>query len=85
MSQCHEAIGSVSLKRENFPEAEASLRKALDMSPNPTPFTMYNLATALSKQGKKEEASEMADRCTAAGGAMSGVGTDLCADLKNTL
>lgn len=85
MSQCHEAIGSVSLKRENYAEAEASLKKALDMSPNPTPFTMYNLATALSKQGKKEEASEMADRCTAGGGAMSGVGTDLCAELKNTL
>ena len=85
MSQCHEAIGTVSLKREDYPEAEASLRKALEMSPNPTPFTMYSLATALSKQGKKEEASEMADRCTAGGGAMSGVGTDLCAELKNTL
>ena len=82
MSQCHEAIGSVNLKREDFPEAEASLRKALEMSPNPTPFTMYSLATALSKQGKNEEASEMADRCSAGGGAMSGVGTDLCAELK---
>lgn len=85
MSQCHEALGTVNLKREDYPEAEASLRKALEMSPNPTPFTMYSLATALSKQGKKEEASEMADRCTAGGGAMSGVGTDLCAELKKTL
>ncbi len=85
MSQCHEAIGSVHLKRENFAEAETSLRKALEMSPSPTPFTMYNLATVLSKLGKNEEASEMADRCTAAGGAMSGDGTDLCAGLKKTL
>ena len=84
MSQCHEAIGSVSLKRENFEEAEASLRRAVELSPNPTPFTMYNLATALSKQGKKDEAVEMADKCTAAGGAMSADGTDLCAALKTT-
>ena len=85
MSQCHEAIGGVNLKRENYAEAETSLRKALEMSPNPTTFTMFNLATALSKQGKKQEAAEMADRCTAGGGAMSGIGTDLCAELKNTL
>lgn len=85
MSQCHEAVGAVELKRENFSEAEASLRKALEMSPSPTPFTMFNLATALSKQGKNAEAAEFADRCTAAGGAMSGAGTDLCAELKKGL
>lgn len=85
MSQCHEAVGAVELKRENFSEAEASLRKALEMAPAPVPFTMYNLATALSKQGKNEEAAELADRCTAGGGVMTGAGTDLCAELKKGL
>lgn len=85
MSQCHEAIGAVHLKRQNFPEAETSLRKALEMAPTPVPFTMYNLATALSKQGKNDEASELADRCTAGGGVPTSTGADLCADLKNSL
>jgi hypothetical protein len=60
------------------------MRKALEMSPNPTPFTLYQLATALSKQGKNEEAAEMADRCSAGGGVESG-GSDFCAQLKRSL
>ena len=85
MSQCHEAIGSVMIKRQDYPAAEVSMRKALEMSPSPMPFTMYQLATALSKQGKNEEAAEMADRCTAGGGMQSGDGLELCAQLKNSL
>jgi tetratricopeptide (TPR) repeat protein len=84
MSQCHEAIGSVMIKRQDYPAAEVSMRKALEMSPNPTPFTLYQLATALSKQGKNEEAAEMADRCSAGGGVESG-GSDFCAQLKRSL
>ena len=82
MSQCHEAIGSVMLKREDYPAAEASMRKALEMSPSPQPFTMYQLALALEKQAKKEEAAELADRCTASGG-FPNADSNLCADIKN--
>ena len=83
MSQCHEAIGSVMLKRQDYTAAEASMRKALEMSPSPQPFTMYQLAQALEKQGKNEEAAELADRCTAAGGFPPNSPQNLCADLKN--
>ena len=81
MSQCHEAVGTASLKREDFAAAVTALEKALDMAPNPVPFTMYNLATALKGLGKTEEAGAMADRCIAAGGVPSG-GQELCAALK---
>ncbi len=68
MSQCHEAVGSVMTKREDYLATEESARRALDMAPDPQPDTMFLLATALSKQGKNEEAAVWADRCTAAGG-----------------
>lgn len=85
MSQCHEAIGSVHLKRENFPAAEQSLRRALALSTQQVPFTLYGLARALSKQGKNAEAAEAADRCSALGGLQGGDGADLCARLKSRL
>lgn len=79
MSQCHEALGLVLSKREDYPGAEAALRKAMDMAQEPVPDTLYNLALALDKQGKKEEAANLARRCTAAGGFRDGSGADLCA------
>ena len=85
MSQCHEALGSVAMKREDFTGAEGSFRQSLEMSANPVPFTVYNLAVALSKQGKNEEASQEADRCSAMGGFLDGAGSDLCAQLKQGL
>ena len=85
MSQCHEALGSVAMKREDFTAAEGSFRKALEMSADPVPFTVYNLAMALSKQGKNEEAAQEADRCSALGGFQGGAGNDLCAELKQGL
>ncbi len=85
MSQCHEAIGSVMIKRQDYPAAEASMRRALEMSPDPAPYTMYQLATALSRQGKNEEAGELADRCTAGGGFPTSGASDMCAQLKRSL
>ena len=85
MSQCHEAIGSVMIKRENYPEAEASMRKALEMSPSPAPYTRWQLATALSKQGKNEEAVEQLDQCTVDGGFPTSGASDLCAQMKRNL
>ena len=85
MSQCHEAIGEVNLIRENYEQAETSLRRALDMTPSPIPYTMYSLGIALSKQGKKDEAGALFDRCSAAGGVQGGDGSDLCATLKSEL
>ncbi len=82
MSQCHEALGSVALKREDFAGAEGSLRKALELSSSPFPYTIYSLALALSKQGKHEEAAAEAERCTAMGGFQGGDGSDLCAGFE---
>ncbi len=82
MSQCHDALGGVALKREDFAAAEASLRKALELAAEPVPFTMYNLATALSKQDKRDEALAMADNCIAVGGVQLGDGSELCANFK---
>lgn len=84
MSQCHEAIGGVMIKREDYQAAEESMQKALDMAPDPQPYTMYQLATALSKLGKNEEAAALADRCTAGGG-FPDAANDLCAQLKGGL
>ena len=85
MSQCHEALGGVHLMRANFPAAEQSLRRALDMATGPAPITLYGLAQALAKQGKNEEAAQLADRCTGLGGLRGGDGLDLCAKLKSGL
>ncbi|MDE0108718.1 MAG: hypothetical protein OXJ37_10600 [Bryobacterales bacterium] len=85
MSQCHEALGSVALKREDFAASEASFRQALELSAEPLPFTLYNLATALSKQGKNEEAAAEAQRCSEIGGFRDGAGNDLCAELRQGL
>ena len=85
MSQCHEALGGVALKREDFTASEASFRKSLELSAQPLPFTLYNLALVLSKQGKNEEAAAEAQRCSDLGGFVGGTGTDLCAELKQGL
>ncbi len=85
MSQGHEAIGGVYLKRQDFPAAEDSLRRALALATQPVPFTLYGLAQALAKQNKKEEAAEFADRCIATGGLQGSDGSDLCAKLKSGL
>ncbi len=82
MSQCHESIGLVAVKREDFPAAEESLRKSLDLSTEPLPSTLYNLGIALQRQGKKDEAINIADRCMAAGGYKLPNGADLCSKLK---
>ena len=82
MSQCHEAIGAVMLKRGDFPAAEAALRKSLEMSPQPMAFTYYQLAQALEKQGRNDDAAEMADSCVAAGGFPTAGASDLCSQLK---
>ncbi len=80
MSQCHEALGQVHMKREDFAAAEESLRKALEMAPSPVPFTYYNIARVLSELGKTEEAAAMAAKCTEGGGVQSG-GKDICAEI----
>ena len=85
MSQCHEALGGVFAKREQYDQAEASLRKAVEMAHQPVPFTLFSLADVLSKQGKKEEAAAFADQCVAGGGVQAADGTDLCARLKAQL
>ncbi len=77
MSQCHEALGNTEAKRGNHAQAEGSLRKALEMAPQPAAFTYFSLAKVLKEQNKEEEAKEMAQQCLAAGGMPAG-GSDLC-------
>ena len=81
MAQCHESLGLVAVKREDFPAAEESLRKSLDLSSEPVPSTLYNLGFALQRQGKNDEAANIADRCVAAGG-YPNASADLCGKLK---
>ncbi len=85
MSQCHEALGGVFAKRDLLDQAVASYRKSVEMSSQPVAFTLFNLASVLSKQGKKEEAAAFADQCVAAGGVQGTTGVDLCAQLKTDL
>lgn len=82
MSQCHESLGLVALKRKDFAAAEESLRKSMDLSAEPPPATLYNLGLALQKQSKNDEAGNIIDRCIIAGGYKLGDGTDLCSNLK---
>lgn len=82
MSQCHESLGLVALKRKDFTEAESSLRKAIGLSSEPLPATLYNLGLALQKQNKNDEAGNVIDRCIISGGYKLGDGTDLCSNLK---
>ena len=85
MGQCHEALGVVGLQREEFQAAEASLRKAIDMSSEPIAFTMYSLSMALSKQDKNDEALSYANQCIEAGGVIMGDGSELCATVRDGL
>lgn len=85
MSQCHEALGGVHAKRKQYPEAESSYRKALEMTDSPIPFTLYQMATVLSEQGKNDEAKAFARQCVAGGGVRSADGNDLCTYLISKL
>ncbi len=82
MSQCHESLGLVAVKRKDYAAAETSLRKSVGLATEPTPSTLYSLGLALIELGKKDEAANIADSCMSAGGYKLIDGTDLCSKLK---
>ena len=67
MSQANEALGMVSLKRENHDEAIDYLMKALNLAGQQSGQTFYFLADAYQKSGKKDEAMNAIDKAAAAG------------------
>ena len=82
MSQVHDSLGLVALKRKDYQAAEKSLRQSLQVASQQGASTFYHLASALQEQGKNDEALAMADKSIAAGGVMSGSGQDLAKVLK---
>jgi len=86
MSQAHDSLGLVALKRKDYPAAEKSLRQSLQVASQQSASTFYHLASALKEQGKNDEALAMADKSIAAGGVMTtGSGQDLAKALKAQL
>jgi tetratricopeptide (TPR) repeat protein len=56
-------IGTIQYKREQYPDAEATLRKAIDADPaNPDAVVILRLALALDQQQKYPEALQQAKR-----------------------
>ncbi len=85
MSQSHDSLGLVALKRKDYQAAEKSLRQSLQVASRQSASTFYHLASALQEQGKNDEALTMADKSIAAGGVMAGGGQDLAKVLKAQL
>lgn len=85
MSQAHDSLGLVALKRKDYQAAEKSLRQSLQVASKQSASTFYHLASALNKQGKNDEALTMADKSIAAGGVMADGGQDLAKVLKAQL
>ena len=82
MSQAHDSLGLVAMRRKDFSAAETSLRKSLEVAAEQGASTFYHLGTTLKEQGRLDEALEMADKSTAAGGVMTGGDQDLAKVLK---
>lgn len=59
-------IGKVQYKRQQYPDAEATLRKALDLQgSNPDPVVLLSLALSLDMQKKYSEALQQVNRAVA--------------------
>jgi tetratricopeptide (TPR) repeat protein len=85
MSQAHESLGMVSLLRKDYPGAEGSLRKALEMAVEQQPQSFYQLANALKEQGKYDEALTTVDQAIAKGGVPTSGGGDAAQNLKKQI
>ena len=85
MSQVHDSLGLVALKRKDYEAAEKSLRQSLRVASTQGASTFYHLGAVLKELGKNDEALEMADKSIVAGGVMSGSGQDLAKVLKAQL
>ena len=82
MSQAHDSLGLVALKRRDYAAAEKSFRQSLQVASKQGASTFFHLGEALKQQGQNDEALEMADKAIAAGGVMTSSGQDLAKVLK---
>lgn len=81
MSQVHDSLGLIALKRDDYDAAEDSFRKSLEVASQQGASTFYHLASTLRQKGELDEALGMADKAIAAGGVQAG-GRDLAKVLK---
>ena len=82
MSQLHESMGIVASKREDFPAAETSYRKSLQVADRQTGTMFYRLAESLKEQEKYEEALNLLDQSIARGGHKMAGGRDAASIMK---
>jgi hypothetical protein len=77
----------VSLIREDFPQAEAELKRSTDLASAPDPVIFYRLGLSYSFQKKYDEAIEALDRASGVGGVTvttaDGRTRDLVAEAKD--
>jgi tetratricopeptide (TPR) repeat protein len=84
MSQTNEALGLIAVARKNFPAAEQAFKQAVEVAPQPEPFTLYRLASVYETEQKYDDAIAVLDKAIAAGGVKVG-GRDLAAELKTRI
>ena len=62
MAQLHESMGIIASKRQDYPKAEESYRKMLQVADKQTGTMFFRLAEALKQQENYEEAMNMLDQ-----------------------
>ncbi len=82
MSQLHESMGIIASKRQDFPAAEDSYRKMLQVAEKQTGTMFFRLAEALKQQEKYDEALNLLDQSIARGGHKMAGGRDAAAIMK---
>ncbi len=82
MSQLHESMGIIASKRQDYPTAEDSYRKMLQVADKQTGTMFFRLAEALKQQEKYEEALNLLDQSIARGGHKMTGGRDAAAIMK---
>ena len=82
MSQLHESMGIIASKRQDYPTAEDSYRKMLQVADKQTGTMFFRLAEALKQQEKYDEALNMLDQSIARGGQKMAGGRDAAEIMK---
>jgi tetratricopeptide (TPR) repeat protein len=85
MASAHESLGLVAMKRKDFPAAEDSLRKSLEISAEQTAAGFFYLAQSLKEQGKNDDAIAALDQAIARGDFQLGDGRPAAATMKAEL
>jgi tetratricopeptide (TPR) repeat protein len=85
MAQLHESMGIIASKRQDYPKAEESYRKMLQVADKQTGTMFFRLAEALKQQENYEEAMNMLDQSIARGGHKMAGGRDAASIMKAEL